>query len=143
MRDAVGQVDVQPALDPVRRRREDDLVERLVVQGLLDGVHRVVPDRHGAFHGMSGRRFDERQGLGQDDLRLGDLVVALGVRRVPLRRGRVRDEDAELRGPAGCATADGVQQGRRRGRPVGHDQDALQIRGGHAGHRARLHLIAA
>ena len=42
MSDPMGQVEVQPPRDRGRERREDDLVEVPVVQGLLDGVHRIV-----------------------------------------------------------------------------------------------------
>jgi hypothetical protein len=40
--DPVRQVEVQPARHRVGQRGEDDLVEVLLVEGLLDGVHRVV-----------------------------------------------------------------------------------------------------
>ena len=45
VRGAVGEIDVQPALDVVRRGGDDQLVDLLVVQHLLDRVHRVMTRR--------------------------------------------------------------------------------------------------
>jgi hypothetical protein len=110
---------VQPPLHTVRRGRENDLIKGLVVQRLFDGVHRIVSDRYNALHGMTGGLLDERKHPFEQTLSFHHLVVALGMSGVPLSRSRVRNEDAELSGPARRAPPDRVEQGRRSGGPIG------------------------
>src|SRR3954454_17139937 len=54
MGDPPGQVDVQPARDAARERRDDDLVELAGREGLLDGVHRFVAPRDRAVDRTAG-----------------------------------------------------------------------------------------
>lgn len=141
--DAVGQVDVQPALNCVGRSREDDLVAGLVVEGLLDGIRRIVSDRYDALHGMSRRLFDERKRTREHALGFNDLVVAFGVPGVPLRRSGIRDQDAELGGAARRTPPNHVQQAGRGGDPISDDQNARRTRRSHGRERARTGLTAS
>ena len=59
------------------------------------------------------------------------LDVALGMGRVPLGGGGVRDEEADLDRAAVRPRADGVEQGRRGRDAVGDHQDAGGARGFH------------
>ena len=60
---AGGEVQVQPAVHVMGRRRQDDLVERLVMKHLLDRRHRVVPDRNASADGIIDGVLDAREGL--------------------------------------------------------------------------------
>jgi len=105
---------VQPARYAVRVRGEHDLVELTRPESFLDGVHGVVPDRHGAAHRTAGRLLDQRQGAGQNLLGLGDLVVAFRMSvGVPLGRSGIGDEESKSRGGTRGTTADRVEQRRR------------------------------
>lgn len=128
---AVGEVDVQPPLDVVRRSREDDLVEGLAAEALFDGVHRIMPDRHNAVHGAPCRFRDLRKRFCEHMLSFGNLVVTFRVCEVPLRRSRVGNENAKPCGAAGSAAPDRVKQRRRRRDAVDDHENALRIRGFH------------
>ncbi|QEC47068.1 hypothetical protein FSW04_05350 [Baekduia soli] len=121
---AVGQVDMEPALDRVRGLRDDDLVDGLVEHHRVDDVHRVVADGDGRDHRAAGGGLDVGQRRVQRLLGRRGLVAALGVHRVPLGRRRVGHDHPELRGAAAGTGAHRVQQGRVGGAAVGEDQDA-------------------
>ncbi|ABL81114.1 hypothetical protein Noca_1600 [Nocardioides sp. JS614] len=92
----VLQVLVQTHRERVFMDREHDLVDRLRVQHVLQGVHRVVLDRDRADHVASGGPFELWQCRPQHLFCRGCLVVAFGVEEVDLGAGRVRDDDTEL-----------------------------------------------
>ena len=138
--DAVRKIDVEPAHDVVGRGCDDDLFESLLVERLLDGVHRVVAGRDLPGHRPTGRALDRRQRAIEHGLRGGRLLVALGVGRVPLGRRRIRHEHEDVDRAAGGALADGRKQLGRRGGMVGDDEDARPLMSGQRdrglGHRA-------
>src|SRR4051794_18034448 len=129
MGDPVGEIDVQPALDRVRSDRQQDLVERLVVQHLLDGGHRVVAQRDPAAHGSVRGVLDVDQGPDEHALGLGHLVPALGMPRMPFGGRGIRNQHAELRRPALHAIADRVEQRGRGSGPVSDDEDPRGLGG--------------
>jgi hypothetical protein len=118
----------------VRRRREDQLVDRLVVEQLLDRVERIVARGDEAVDGDAGRVAQGGQRLIEHALRRVGLGVPLGMGRVPFGRRRVRGEEADRDRTAGGA---GTQRGEhlaRHGDTVGDHEDS----GGSWGVRASL-----
>jgi hypothetical protein len=107
---AVGEVDVQPALDVVRRGRDDQLVDLLVVQHLLDRVHRVVTRGDEAIDVDARGLLDRRQRLREHGLRRLRLHAALGMARMPFGRRGIRDEQADLDRRERCSLTDRVAQ---------------------------------
>lgn len=77
MCDAARKIDVQPPRHAPRHSREDDLVELLALEGLFDGVHRVVTGRHGRIRLAPCRLVDEWRCEGEDVLGLGVLLQTL------------------------------------------------------------------
>jgi hypothetical protein len=80
---------------------EDDLVEVIVVQRLLDGIHRVVPLGDRPVHRGTGRLCDQRQREGQDLLSLRDVRMQR-LRRAPATEAGVGDEQMEA-GRTACS----------------------------------------
>ena len=123
--DAVGQVEVQPARDRVRQRGEDDLVEVLVVERLLDGVHRIVAGRDRAVRrAPAAGLLDERQGERQHLLALGHVRMRHLGRVAQVRVVRIGDEEVKPGRTAGRPLADRVQERGRGRRLVRDHQDA-------------------
>ena len=125
---AVGEIDVQPALDVVWRRRDDQLVERVLVERLLDRVHRIVAHRDPPVDRSAGGLLDRPQRPLQDEPSLVGLGVALRVARVPFGRRRIGHEDASVDRALRRALPDCEQQRGRGGGLVGHHQDSGRLR---------------
>ena len=94
----------------VRRYVEDDLVDRLGEQSLLDRIHRIVPNGHGADDGGVSSQLELWQRRAKDALCLGRLVVAFRMQQVELGLGGVEHDQAEPYVPVLGTVADCLTQ---------------------------------
>ena len=118
--------------------REHDLVERLVVQQLLDRGHRLMPSGQVPAHRPVGDILDRREHAQQVAFGLRNRRSPLGVQGMPLRRRGVGDEDVEIGGPGGRPLANCVQQRCAGLGTVGDDEDASAWQGRRIRSQARL-----
>jgi len=124
MGEAMGEVLVKPAREAVWGDCQHDLVDGLVGQGCLDGVHGVVTHRDGADHIGMGRFPDLGQSAMQSLFGLGSFVVTFGVQEMHFCSSGVEDDQTELHVVALAAADKSVHQLRGRFGMVGDDQNS-------------------